>query len=490
MDEASVGSGHRVQVRLWDLVVAVVGSAYVLDVARQSRVAWGGGMPNQAQVLALVVLTLGVGVALIVMGRWARQVRERGREGRAWAATWRIFAMGGVLWSVAQVASDLRADGADFALAPVDRQRAAMSLDVDPLVAMLGLIGLILIASPIRRPRSGVVRRGWKSWPLVLVLTVASLFLVAEGHGIIPYLVLIAIEAVQNAMRNAPLVPRPILFDRLDVAGLESLPGLVGCFLTAVWLDDDLRGATGDPVAARRPRSWFGVLARAATVILAAVGSASVVFVSIPKLSLPVAEGLATIVDPSTAVTIVIGFSALAAGIAARSAARLTAGLEPPDPPRSPGNRPDPWPGRIVRTFVGLTSVLLVVAAIHELRKDFEDRWFNPIPFKVWAQVVHTSAGWLGYPAVSNRLEYLLYEPGAILIAVATAWLAYRMIVLFLARDPARSAPLDAIATDRLALGRFLGWWLGLATMMLASLPILAVAGVALTHYVVLWTTK
>src|SRR4051794_32025816 len=42
MDGGSRQSGDRFQVRLWDLIVVVVGASYVLDVARRSRLAWGG----------------------------------------------------------------------------------------------------------------------------------------------------------------------------------------------------------------------------------------------------------------------------------------------------------------------------------------------------------------------------------------------------------------------------------------------------------------
>src|SRR3954451_3242784 len=104
MDQAV--PGDRFQVRLGDLAMAVVGSAFVLDVARRSRAAWGGGLPDSAHALGLVVLSMGVGLAVVVPRRGARRLSRRGGSSRiswAWGLTWRAAAVGWMAWSILEV---------------------------------------------------------------------------------------------------------------------------------------------------------------------------------------------------------------------------------------------------------------------------------------------------------------------------------------------------------------------------------------------------
>src|SRR5947209_16601185 len=113
MDQGSHQSGDRFQVRLWDLIVLVVGASYVLDVARRSRLAWGGGLPDLAHAIGLTVLTLGLAVALVVVGQWVRQLRER--RGRSWGLIWRVLAVGWLAGSVVEVAGALQVANATAA---------------------------------------------------------------------------------------------------------------------------------------------------------------------------------------------------------------------------------------------------------------------------------------------------------------------------------------------------------------------------------------
>src|SRR5580692_10193097 len=102
MDRGSVESRDRFQVRLWDLIVVVVGASYVLDVARRSKVAWGGGLPDLAHAVGLTVLAFGVAVGLVVVSHWVRRLREPGK-GRAWASIWRVLAVGWLAGSLVEV---------------------------------------------------------------------------------------------------------------------------------------------------------------------------------------------------------------------------------------------------------------------------------------------------------------------------------------------------------------------------------------------------
>ena len=64
----------------------------------------------------------------------------------------------------------------------------------------------------------------------MLVLTLASLLIVALGKGPIFYLVLMAMEAVQNALTLAPMVPRVFLFDRLNLRQTLTEPAQLTLF--------------------------------------------------------------------------------------------------------------------------------------------------------------------------------------------------------------------------------------------------------------------
>jgi hypothetical protein len=490
MDQGSNPSGDRFQVRLLDLIVLVLGASYVLDVTRRSRLAWGGGLPDLAHTIGLTVLTLGVWVGLVMVGQWVRRLRVR--EHRTWAVIWRVLAVGWLAGSLVEVASALQV-AIGTAVVPIFGTQPAMRLRLTTLMTALGMVGLILAVSPLRprfvnpRPRP---RPRWGSWPSVILAALVGIVFLGLGHGFIPYLVMIAMEAVHNAMRRAPLVVRPILFDRMITASLEALPGLLGCLATAVWIDDDLRAASRDPLGARTPRSWLGVLARVATVVLAAAGSAYVLLVSLPKLSPPLVEGLSVIVDPSTIATIALGFATLAAGFAARSAGYLAAATEVMEGPEPTRRRLGPWPRRIIAGMVGLVSLEITAAAVQAIRRDLEFRWYIPIGLDAWGAIIQAPWKWLDSPSGTEGWFVLFNRPDDFLIGAAAIWLTIQLVVMIMQKPSARPSPIDALATNRLALGRFLGWWIGLTTVMLASMPGLGVVGLTLIHFAIQWVAK
>jgi hypothetical protein len=369
--------------------------------------------------------------------------------------------------------------------------QATMRLRLTSLMTALGMVGLVLELVPLRprasRPRP---KLRWGSWPSVVLASLVGIVLVGLGHGFIPYLVLLAMEAVHNAMTRAPHVVRPILFDRMVTASLQALPGLVGCLATAVWVDDDLRLAARDPLQARIPRSWPGVVARLATVVLAISGSAYVLVVSIPMLSPPLAEGLAATVDSSTIATIAFGFATLAVGFSARSAAYLGTRTESPEGPELPRRGLGPWPRRIIGVMVGLVCLDITGAAVQAIRRDLEYRWYIPIGLDAWGAIIQAPFQWIGSPTGTAGWFVLLNRPDDFLIGAAAIWLTIQLVALVVAKPSDRPSPIDSLAGDRLALGRFLGWWIGLTAVMLASLPGLGVVGVTLIHYAIGWVAK
>ncbi|WP_435008286.1 hypothetical protein P12x_005541 [Tundrisphaera lichenicola] len=480
--------GGRWQVRLGDLAMVVVGSAYVLDVARRSRTTWSGGLPDLEHALGLIVLTLGVGLVLTLAGQGVRALRgpvEGSQDFRIWGVAWRAMALGWLGWSVIEGSLALQAEPGSGWLGQATN--GEMRLRLIPLMTTLGMIGLVLALGPlpVRRVPAGRSRR---SWPLVLLAGLGGLAIVASGYGLIPYLVLLAMEAVRLALTHGPLIPLPSIFDRLTRAGLETLPGLAACLATAIWLDEDLRTSARDPARARAARSWAGVVTRASTVLLAAAGSAYVLLDSIPRLSPPLSEGIAMMVDPWSFLAIVLGFVGLSAGIAARPSARLAE--------ESAGDRPavveEPsgigvWPRRIIGGMACLVAIEVTAAAIQSIRRDLDDRWYIPISIDRWVVILKAPLAWLGYSTSGANWLLLIDRPSDALMFAASAWLAVRLLILMVSRQTGRPAPFDLLTVDRQTFGRFLGWSVALATLMLASLPLLAVAGVVLTHLMLRW---
>jgi hypothetical protein len=384
---------------------------------------------------------------------------------------WRLVALSGLAWLIFEIAEALTFTSVNTMM--TESLRGAMRLEIVPLATSLALVGLVLAISPLgRRRQSSRWKPNGNTRLSVVLATAAGLAYFAVGFGNFPYLVLLALEFVQNAMTRAPLVARPIVFDRLHLACLEALPGLIGCLLTALWIDDDLRSSASDPASSRVPRSTLGVIYRTSTMILAAIGSAFVLMVSIPKLSPPLAEGFATLLDPSIVWTIVVGFSGLAAGLSARGAASLADRDGSASFAEAVEN---PWPRRTVGGIVGFGAIEVIAQAVLRMRQDYEEHWYILFNFDFWLS------------AFGFRL---LTQPGESLMAVVALWLIYRLIRLFVAKSSDRSAALDLIIGDRLALGRFLGWWVGLTILMPASLPLLGILGMTLTHHLILWVTS
>ena len=484
------GSGDRFQVRLRDLAMAVVGSAFVLDVARRSRAAWGGGAPDPGHAVGLGVLGLAVAVALVVAGRRSRGLRAgdrpASRGARGFALAWRAAAVAWLAGSIAEVAWVLQEDRAALLVLGVGRQavdllRAEARLDIVPFSVALGAIGLILAASPARARRAAPSpSRARAAWPSVVWAGLAGVAILGIGYGAIPYLILLALEAVSNAMTRTPMVPRPTFNARLDRVALEASAVALACLATAAWLAEDLRLALRDPARAREPRSRAGVLARSATALLAAIGAPYLLLVALPALHPNLAEGIWMIVDPMMAATIALAFAGLAAGIAARGSASLAEAGSLEAPATATPRRI--WPGRILRALGCLVAAEVAAAAFFEARADLARPWFVPLDLQECLYLVRHSVDWLGgMPSVFGNYAPL-ERPGLVLLILAAPWIAARLLAL-IAGGPAGPPPaLDTVAADPLARRRFLGSWAALTAVLLAALPTIFLGGLVLLH--------
>ena len=244
---------------------------------------------------------------------------------------------------------EVRLLGSDVKAATWSNPQSAR-LQLLPLALTLALAGIFAGLVPGRnrdRPRG----MAWLSvvWAGVAGVVIASTLAVA------PYAVLLAMDAVRNAMTGPiALQPlRPNLHGRLIHAGVESAPVLACCLILPCW--SRATSAAGPATPARRWRGPFALLAATAA---AGLGAAWLYTVTIPMLDEWLTEGLRVTIDPLNAAVIVLGFAGLALGIAARATDRTgspdSAGTE--DSPRA-------WLWRTLRNLVIAFILLDFLAA-------------------------------------------------------------------------------------------------------------------------------
>ena len=488
-----MSGSRRFQVRLGDLATWVVGSAVFFALARGARGFWIDWITPRRLILDV---DRAVGVALLAPATLIvlRLVRDAVRPGdrRRFAAAWRLSGVAFLAGMALLIAGMVR-DESRPTTAPVFG-RPQWGIKLGALGMAIGTIGVLLGVVPVRRPRASTTRRRWVA-PSVILAGLAGVAVAGFwGESIIPYLVIIALDAVMHAKQAPALVPDiyrfghaapasfrdptlwPSLDQRLAAAGLAAAVALVACGLAAHWLSRDLR----EPAEERgRPRSWPGVLYRLATAGAAWGIGAYLLFVALPRMYPPLEEGLWTLLGPTWRAAIVAPFVALAAGLSARG----VAGPAEPRPAEAETSR-SPWPSWVRPLAVGFVKLAIVVvlamtilAAVAQLRGGVEGLpWWAPYPV---AEIL--GAAMMPFEWTTTTAIYLdpKMTPDALVLLAATALLVVLAARFLLAPG---AAPIDRIARDRCLVGRFLGAWLAMTGVMLALLPAFFLAGMATLH--------
>jgi hypothetical protein len=415
---------------------------------------------------------------------WWRRPAE-GLAGAGFAVAWRVLAvllLGSIALRLsAVVTSD--ADAASFSarLTPTEDWKAKLG----SLTLGIAAIGLLLAATPgteRRRPRPPE-RRRWVV-PSVLFAGLAGLLILTFYGLLVPYMVLLALEAVSNAMMRPALSfdrlleghrAPPILVDaslwrpveeRLMTAGIEAGIGLMLCLLTACWLGRDLRATR---VEREAPRSWSGVLYRGLTAAASWGMGGYLLFKTLPRLHPMLAEGFSNLLHPGWTLTIAASFLALAAGLTARGVAEPEGTVERVE--RIAKSR---W--RSLLRLVELTAIVVLGMVI--LAVIFPS-WYAPILLtdclgKLADAVTIASSGAIYFdPSIT---------PEALVVLGGTAWIIVLSVRLLLAKRQWCEAPLDRIGRNPRLLGRFLGAWFALTGVMLTLFPALFLAGMAVFH--------
>ncbi len=491
---------RRLQVGLGDLALWVVGAAVYFALVRAANGFWMAWMAppippmlDVHRVAGVALLIPAIFIALRLPLDAARRSRAVGARGSACAGAWRVAAavvlVGLVLLDSTQLAEvDPRKS---YNINGMYRSPWPMKLAA--LVLTIGTIGLLLGLVPAR-PAAARTRRRWVAASVVLagVAGVGLLGLCGEAH--IAYLILLALDAVAHAMTRPGLVagvsrfgvpPAPILLDRglwpslehrLAAGGLAASLALVACGLAAHWLACDLQ----DPGGRDRPRSWAGLLYRAATAVAAWGTGAYMLLGAFPRLHEPVLEGFRSILSPSWSLAIVAALLALAAGLSARG----VAGPAEPDSSAGP-TAPASGPALVRRLALGIVKgalvvalVLTILAALARLRGVTAGRpWWSPFSLAFLVEALSRP-----FDCATTDAIYLdaRTAPEVVVLLGAVALLVVLFVRFLFATG---EAPIDRIARDPRLVGRFLGASLTLTGVMLTLMPAFFLGGMALLHF-------
>jgi hypothetical protein len=348
-----------------------------------------------------------------------------------------------------------------------------------PLAMTLAMIGILASLAPGRH-RDPSRERPQATYGMSVICAGVVAVVFAASQAFVPYLVLLAMDAVRNAMPGPVALHtlRPDLKGRLAGAGLQSAPVLACCFGLGLLTARDCRrpaGATG-PVSERGP---FALPAVAAATGLGAVW---LLAVTLPRLDGWLAEGFHVTIDPLNAALVAFGFAGLAFGIAARA-------NSPPGPPEPARAEARPWTrfwralgslaiGLLVLDFVAAHVIELILARRVTDGGPVDESWSR------WVGWVDAAFDWLLSVVPWKRVTpwYVYEAPGWIALALTMTWVAWRVVLLLLAPIGTRPTPIDASLADRRSFKRFTIRWVALTVLMIAALPALFLTGLAVLH--------
>ena len=483
------GAGpRRWQVGLTDLIVWVLTAGVAIGVVRGARVF---GIPTpwrQQRLVGAVLEALAIVLVLPLVRPAVRWARGGGRPGAGgaralgWSIAWRVVALALLAGFVAEESWLLRVDherlaelSAQWNLPRYRKEVLALDLNLYPVCAALVLIGLVagMGTAPLGPPGRAGRSRLW--WLGVVLAAVAGVLLMARTDAnvtsLIAYLVVIAIEAVANAMRHHSL-DRPGLSDRLILAGIRAaLAGAAG-LVTALWVAYDFRTLLA---GGARPISWRQMRLRLCSLAVAVAAGAYLLGVALPAVHEELAAGVWMALGGRELMAIVAGFGILSFGLAARA---VTIGAVPP------AGRG----GRLRARALGALRPLALSLALLSLLPYLRTALMNLAAaddLGGWNRLLDALAAteiWVlaHMPLASVVWPYL--DPERLLWEVALIWLAAQVALLIAVPDATRPAPFDALPASRAAVAWALWLTAALTAVCLVAMPAFSLAGLALFH--------
>lgn len=470
--EADLVKAQVGQIGLRGLAVAVLGSAYVFNVARPMADAGGGLLDHRDAWLCLIGIAMAVWLVLS-LGRGAVAMglgRASFRDPRV-LARWIVLAL--LAWMTVQAAATIPEGVSLPPAASFFRQALTARMRLAAYSLAFGILGALLAFGPLRfrteddarRIRSPLSIAASVIWAILGGIAVVGLW-----DGIIVYLVAIAIEAVRNALQNSLEAPPSILL-RVYAAGIRGSIGLLLAATLAIRVELDVRRvALGAP---HRP-GWFGTAWRLLLILFTALWAYHLSTATLNDLQPAFAEGFGYLITPEIAGLIACGFTLLALGLVVQGNIGPAPTTDPPA---------DESAGRSVPILAGIVALIGILAGF-SLRTIHPDLFIRLVYFVPCACLyLWVGPGWFRrHPWISaGGAAGLLYHDSIVgfwfdraTVCEIVLW-AIAAVVLrrFMTSRPDRDRTtlLDHQLQTPGGPSHLLVCWLGLTVAMLAALP-------------------
>ena len=342
-----------------------------------------------------------------------------------------------------------------------------------PICAILTIIGIALgLGAGMSLPRASPARAR-PYWLFVPLAALAAVLFMGRPGGLwslIPQLILIALEAVSNAMPPpAPRLPGS-LSARLLRAGIEAVPAALACLWLALVVAHDFERVRRDQPWAMGRGGW---ILRILSLVLALAAGTVVVGVAIPTMHPCLPDGFRHVLGTGSIAMVIGGFGVLAAGLAAR-------GARPP-----PSDEAPRWLRRLSRLLPAGMIAIILLSAMQSMPSSTQIDPALPAIVGRVCDLIRDIPAWLCrlFPdSIEMELSAWL-SPGRLVWTLSTTIMALFLIELSGSRmEGSRLAPFDSVAEPPARLARFLWLVASLTTACLVALPTLLVLGQALTH--------
>lgn len=481
----------RWQVSLADLTFFVLAAGLAASLARGARDVWGmrGAGTARAPVpfartAGVVIAVAAAWLAMILARRIVAIVRARVRSGAApgWggvaaAVAWRAAALVLLLGFAMRESWILRIDEKMFDAHSAselgwDRWYEVREM-LTPVCALLAMIGVMLgMGAGLVFGRSDARRRPyWLFVPLAVLAGVLFMGLPNGWYSVITQLILLALEAVHNAMSPPHRSGPDGLSVRLLRAGIESLPAAVaGLWLALIVARDFEKQRRAEPWATTRG----GWLLRIGSLAAAVATAAVVALAAMPTVSRHWVNGYRQVLDPEVLVMVLAGFGAFAAGLAART-------LAPPATVQPPG--------RMARiSAVAIPSLLLTVVLLSALQclpsSTQLDAGVRAVIGRICDRAREVPAWVAGLLSDDGGMVVFAWlSPERLAWVVAIAAMGLFILELAAPRLPGEAmAPFDRMADSRGQLARFVWLATAMTTVCLVAMPTLLVLGQVIVH--------
>ncbi|HEV3122815.1 MAG TPA: hypothetical protein VGY53_12965 [Isosphaeraceae bacterium] len=476
-DRKARGEPLRFQASVLDLIIVVLGVAGSAGAARYARV-FEEGKDLQGQLFYCLggLAFMGIAIWLVlflvraaagILGATQKPPRRTARAG------WRILAATALVVYFAAESASLK-----VSFATGDRslsQKASAQLGVFSLCALFFMAGLCLGATPGRARRPESRHRSVARRMLMVVAILAVLAWFTLGRMAFPYLVVVILQVVRDAMHHGPLGGTSVA-TRLFWAVPASLVSTGACTATAVWLSCAMRRR---PASELEESAWAPMQVAIAVVATIALVAASgwLVFATIPMLHELLAAGLSAIIGPEEVGALAMGFGGLGAGIAARAV------MGPPDDSQEvpAALRAAAWPwlagtlGRALR--IGLVVALGLVWLLHE---NNPPRDLDVVPTALAVRLMPL-VYFLNEHVFDPALLWHILDLEVLCLLLGLGWLLLQLALLMVR---GRVAPFDRVLERPASIMRWCAFTTAFTALCLAALPTLFVGGVVAYHFV------